>query len=85
MSFTIIPVNEIQGYLNDSPTTEKVFASGRARCRICGEKITKGKQEIKFFFSNADGSYNSWMSIEGHVHDECAGHPKVEYDYIKEN
>jgi len=58
--------------IEDSPGIEEKTATGRARCRICGEKIIKGEKEITFFFSLTDGgTYNPWTAIEGHAHRSC--------------
>jgi hypothetical protein len=58
--------------INESPDIELAWATGRARCRVCGEKIGKGEEEYKFFFSVSDGSYNPWTAIQGHAHKTCA-------------
>lgn len=56
----------------DSPTIEKVVASGRARCRVCGNKIVKGDHAYEFFASFTDGgSYNSWTSVTCFAHVSC--------------
>ena len=62
----------------DSPTIEKVKASGRATCRICGNKIPKGEECFSFFFSLTDGgSYNPWTAISGKGHISCLPNTKV--------
>lgn len=60
------------------PYLEKGIATGRARCRSCGEKIVKGEPEIKFPYAFTDGgSYNSWTAVECHIHGtECQHHDK---------
>lgn len=43
-------------------------ATGRATCRLCGNKIKEGKQ-LSFFY---DEEQNSWTAKEYHVHaDGC--------------
>lgn len=60
----------------ESPTAWIVDASGRARCRICGEKIAKGRQAAVFYASLNEESYNPWAPTKCHAHVECA--PNVE-------
>lgn len=41
-------------------------ATGRARCRCCGDKIAKGTDEIRFYWDfNGCGS---WTAVECHIH-----------------
>ena len=56
----------------DTPWAEKIVATGRARCRICGQKIIKGDSDVKFLASFDDGgSYNAWRSVTCHAHEGC--------------
>lgn len=48
-----------------------VFATGRARCRLCGEKIEKGIECVDLFVSFTDGSYNPWTASTGKLHLEA--------------
>lgn len=57
--------------IDESPAIERYTATGRAKCRLCGEKIAKGEQCIRFFFSLTDGTYNAWTAIEGKAHTGC--------------
>jgi len=51
----------------------EVMATGRCRCRQCGEKIKKGEIAIPFFASFTDGSYNSWTATRGYIHkNDCS-------------
>lgn len=61
----------------ESPTVEIKTATGRAKCRICGEKIEKGSHDVLFFHSLTEASYNSWNASECHAHPGC-----VNYDDI---
>jgi hypothetical protein len=59
-------------WLVESPSGERGVATGRARCRLCGEKIAKGEPEWLFFASFTDGgSYNQWTAVECHAHESC--------------
>lgn len=54
-------------------TPEIITATGRARCRSCGEKITKGQQALKFFYDFS--ACGSWTAIEVQIHlrpEDCA-------------
>lgn len=41
-------------------------ATGRARCRCCGERIAKGADEVRFYW-DFTGS-GSWTAVECHIH-----------------
>lgn len=59
--------------IKQSPWNEVAEATGRARCRICGEKIEKGLLVIKFTASFTDGgSHNEWTAVDCQVHATCA-------------
>lgn len=47
---------------------EQATATGRARCRSCGQKIAKGAPELRFFW-DFTGS-GSWTAVEVHIHRE---------------
>lgn len=64
-------MNVIEAWEIDSPCMEKKTATGRARCRICGEKIAKGETEWKFYHNFQDGSYSAWTAVECHAHEAC--------------
>ena len=71
---TVFEYKKIFDLVNDfdSPIYERgVSKSGRARCRVCGEKIKKGEWEILFYHSFADAQYNSWTAVECHAHETC--------------
>lgn len=44
-------------------------ASGRARCRVCGERIVKGSLDIVFYHAFNGGC--AWERVECHAHDAC--------------
>lgn len=45
-----------------------VKATGRARCRYCGEKIAKGLDCFDLYVSFTDGGYNPWTATVGRLH-----------------
>ena len=45
-----------------------VSASGRARCRECGDRIAKGDAAIPIYVSFSDGSYNPWTATAAYIH-----------------
>lgn len=57
--------------IDESPTFWKYTGTGRARCRICGEKIEKGADGFGFYASLTDASYNSWTAVECKAHSAC--------------
>lgn len=68
--------------IEESPTSEIKAATGRARCRVCGEKIAKGDDDLVFFASFTDGSYNSWTAIECHAHLTCFNRLQAERESV---
>lgn len=50
---------------------ERVIATGRARCRSCGNKIIKGSPEIRFYWDFR--GCGSWTAVECHIHQEDCG------------
>ena len=46
---------------------EVVVASGRARCRVCSEKIKKGDASLKVFMDQGGGT---WSAVHWHLHQE---------------
>jgi len=69
----------------NSPYVELRIATGRAKCRICGEKIVKGDDDVQFAHSFTDGgSYNSWTAVDCHAHKKCVPDLKIEYDWTEE-
>ena len=58
--------------ISESPAHTLALGTGRAKCRLCGNKIGKGDIELRFFASFTDGgSYNAWTASECHVHASC--------------
>lgn len=55
----------------DQSYCELKTATGRAKCRVCAQQISKGSPEWVFPFSFTDGSYNSWTAVECHAHKSC--------------
>lgn len=56
----------------ESPYVEKRVGTGRARCRICGEKIAKGDVATKFGATlSGEGQYNAWNQVTVQVHEKC--------------
>lgn len=45
--------------------------SGRATCRVCGEKIKKGSDVFGFYHCFDEVGYTCWTSIECKVHAVC--------------
>ena len=70
----------IKEYEIESPYVELHYGTGRATCRICGQKITKGALDVRFAHSFTDGSYNPWTAVECHAHKDCVPNTKIEYD-----
>jgi len=65
----------------DTNSFELHTATGRARCRICGEKIAKGENDVQFYASFTDGgSYNPWTAVLCHAHRRCVPDVVIEYD-----
>jgi hypothetical protein len=57
---------------SDTPTAIRETATGRATCRICGEKISRGSRSILGYISLTDGgTYNPWTAVDAHVHEAC--------------
>lgn len=48
-------------------TWEEKLATGRATCRVCGEKIKKGVKEVEFCY---DEEGNPWTAKYYHIHAE---------------
>ncbi len=71
MNSTREPFALIEPWEIDSPYMEKHTATGRARCRVCGEKIAKAETEWRFAHSFSDAQYNSWTAVECHAHEAC--------------
>lgn len=76
-------VESVRNAADSSPTTtfythwsttgegEKVPGSGRAHCRSCGQKISKGTPSLKVFMDRGSGTYTAvWEQIHA---DECPG------------
>ena len=61
----------IEAYEIDSPVMERIVASGRARCRICGQKIAKGLDCWDFFHNFQDAGYSAWTAVECKAHSAC--------------
>lgn len=50
---------------------EAGVATGRARCRACGEPIAKGEQALVGYY-DFSGNYGSWTSVRIWIHqNEC--------------
>jgi hypothetical protein len=78
MEFKLIEENEIE-----SPSVELHIATGRARCRICGDKIAKGQADVQFYHSLSESTYNPWNATLCHAHQGCVPTVKIEYDRTK--
>ena len=65
--FKLCSVDDIE----ESPTIELTAGTGRARCRICGERIAKSVECWDFFASFTDGGYTAWTSMPCKAHRTC--------------
>ena len=66
-----------ENVITESPCVEEHIATGRARCRICGEKIAKGEIDVQFFASLSRAYYDSYTSTLCHAHKKCTPHIRV--------
>lgn len=56
-----------------SPTMWEVVGTGRAKCRVCGDKVPKGENCWAFFATFTDSGHNPWTCVETKAHKNCLG------------
>jgi hypothetical protein len=70
--------------MREFPTSETRSATGRARCRVCGEKIGKGEVEVVAPVNLHETAYDPWRAVDAHAHRSCWGDYPIEFDRVKQ-
>ena len=80
-AITVQEANDLRNDVKESPVNNRprgtqfgiveiIPATGRATCRVCGKKISKGSKAVKFMW-DFTGS-GSWTLIECQIHlEDC--------------